>query len=100
MIRTPMPTMIRMMAKSRFIRPPPGAGVCTGAVVVVVAVVVTVVSVGAVVAVFDIVSVGNGGAVCGAVVVVAEDGGTALGSGAGAGVGAGTVTGIAGVDAT
>lgn len=52
-----MPTMIRMMAKSRFIRPPldAGAGVCAGAVVAVVAVV-------SVVADFDIVSVGSAGA--------------------------------------
>ena len=49
-----MPTMMRMMAKSRFIRPPLGGGVCAGAVVPVVAVV-------SVVADFDIVSLGSAG---------------------------------------
>jgi hypothetical protein len=58
-MRTPMPTMMRMMAKSRFMRPPldAGVGVCAGAVVVVVVVVVV-----SVFADFDIVSVGSAGA--------------------------------------
>jgi len=47
MINTPMPTMINITAKSRFIRPLLGAGAFSGAVVFVAAVaVVAVVAVG------------------------------------------------------
>jgi hypothetical protein len=71
MMRTPMPTMMRMIAKSRFILPPldAGAGVCAGGVVAVVAVV-------SVVAGFDIVSVGSAGV--GAAEVVAPPPSAAL----------------------
>src|SRR5947209_18255447 len=73
MINTPMPTMMRMIAKRRFIRPPLGVGFWGVVVVVVDVAVVAAVS------------------VVGALVVVV---GCDTGTGAGAGVGATTGPGV------
>ena len=56
-----MPTMMRMIAKRRFMRPPldAGAGVCAGAVVAVVSVDFVIVSVGSAGVTDSVVAVGG-----------------------------------------